>query len=92
MYKAKLIDRPLADMRTIVERLNATPTDTVCGCLLDNYLYWTGSHYIAFTERYVNSNQSGYDVWVAEFDKDDEDLIDIFTQLYQDLYEQYIGA
>lgn len=92
MYKAKLTDRPLADMRTIVERLCAIQTDCVYGSLIDNCLYWTGSHYIAFTECYINSNQSGYDVWVAETSKDDETLIDIFLQLYNRYYERVNGV
>lgn len=92
MYKAKLVDRPLEDKATIVQRLNAVPMDWVRGCLIDNELWHTGKGYIAFTECYVNSNQSGYDVWVSESDEDDETLIDIFTQLYADFYEEHIGA
>lgn len=93
MYKAKLIDRPLADKATIVQRLEAVPMDWVRGSLLDNELWHVPNRrYIAFLECYVNSNQSGYEVWVAETDKDDEELVDIFTQLFQDYYEEYIGA
>ena len=84
MYKASLIDRPISDMRTIVERLDAVQTDCVYGCLIDNCLYWTGAHYIAFVECYVNTNQSGYNVFVAESSEDDEMLIDIFLQLYDE--------
>lgn len=92
MYKTKLSNKPIADMRTIVERLDATLTDCVVGTLIDNHLYWTGNHYIAFLETYINSNQSGYNVLVAESSDDDETLIDIFLQLYDDEYQASLGA
>lgn len=92
MYKAKLSNKPLADMRTIVERLDATETDCIGGTLIDNLLYWTGIHYIAFLETYINPNQSGYSVLVAESNTDDETLIDIFLQLYDDQYQASLGA
>lgn len=92
MFKARLTNNPLSDMRTIVERLDATQTDCVYGSLIDNCLYWTGAHYIAFLECYINQWQSGYDVLVSESSEDDETLIDIFLQLYDDEYQEHLGA
>ena len=92
MFKARLTKNPLSDMRTIVERLDATETDCIGGTLIDNLLYWTGIHYIAFLETYINPNQSGYSVLVAESSTDDETLIDIFLQLYDDQYQASLGA
>ena len=92
MFKARLTKNPLSDMRTIVERLDATETDCIGGTLIDNLLYWTGRHYIAFLETYINPNQSGYSVLVAESSTDDETLIDIFLQLYDDQYQASLGA
>ena len=92
MFKARLTKNPLSDMRTIVEGLDATQTDCVGGSLIDNCLYWTGNHYIAFLECYVNQWQSGYNVLVAQSTEDDETLIDIFLQLYVNQYQAHIGA
>ena len=92
MFKARLTKNPLSNMRTIVERLNAIETDCIGGTLIDNFLYWTGRHYIAFLETYINPNQSGYSVLVAESSTDDETLIDIFLQLYDDQYQASLGA